>query len=169
MQQFDPNRPGDIQGEVTTVKLIAPDHATMGEPNFVLLRGQDFTVHVEWEVYGNLVPVWLDGLDDRWRVELFAESVGPGDDFRIASDSVPKSPHLTCTQHHTHPHCRRWESDLVVPANTLPEGNPGGPPNSPSGIYSLVVTTFLNSNHGAPGYDVCGFGRGPTIMIENPT
>ena len=44
--------------------------------------------------------------------------------------------------------------------------NPGDP--LVSGVYKLVVTVFLDSVFGSPGYDIMGFAEGPVIKMENP-
>ena len=62
--------------------------------------------------------------------------------------------------------CPGTVAKLVVPAGTLSEENPGQ--NAPSGVYELVVTAFLDSTLGDPGYDIMGFSRGPTIKVESP-
>ena len=54
---------------------------------------------------------------------------------------------------------------MNVPAFTLQEGDPG---STTSGIYKLVVSVFLDSNLGTPGYDIIGFHEGPIIQAENP-
>ncbi len=53
-----------------------------------------------------------------------------------------------------------------MPPNSLDEENPGNP--LVSGVYKLVVTVFLNSVFGSPGYDIMGFAEGPVIKVENP-
>ena len=59
----------------------------------------------------------------------------------------------------------QYTVDLEVPANTLVEGNPG---SRHSGVYKLVVTAFLNSTLGQPGFDISGFAEGPMIRVESP-
>ena len=60
---------------------------------------------------------------------------------------------------------KSYTVDLEVPANTLVEGNPG---SRNAGIYKLVVTAFLNSTLGQPGFDISGFAEGPMIRVEDP-
>ena len=55
--------------------------------------------------------------------------------------------------------------ELTVPPNALDEGNPG---SQTSGIYKLVVSVFLDSTLGSPGFDMTGFNEGPIIQVENP-
>jgi hypothetical protein len=59
-----------------------------------------------------------------------------------------------------------YSTTLTVQPNTLDEENPGNP--LVSGVYKLVVTVFLNSVFGSPGYDIMGFAEGPVIKVEDP-
>ena len=59
--------------------------------------------------------------------------------------------------------CREYTVTVTVPANTLQEDS-----GDVSGIYKLVVSVFLNSNLGSPGFDVTGFREGPILKMENP-
>ena len=59
--------------------------------------------------------------------------------------------------------CREYTVTVTVPANTLQEDS-----GDVSGIYKLVVSVFLNSNLGSPGFDVTGFREGPIIKMEDP-
>ena len=54
----------------------------------------------------------------------------------------------------------------AVPANTLPEEDPGNP--NTSGVYQLTVTVFLDSNLGPVGFDMMGVADFPLVKVENP-
>lgn len=169
MQQFDPNIPGFMQGDVTTVTLTAPaGFPAPALPNRVVDPSKGFTLNIAWEAYGALVPLWLAALSDTWRIEVYAESLGGGPEIRIGSAQKPKTNTVACTANAGATNCTKWEVDVNVPAGTLPEGNPGGAANSPSGIYKLAVSVFLNSTLGTPGFDLVGFHEGPIIQVENP-
>lgn len=148
-----------INGEAETLVIIDP--ATPNPPfvkNLVVDGTKPFDVKVKWKLDGYLVPVWLSALtSSQWNVELFAESMGPGPEIRIASGTLPVGPIVNP---------KTYELTLTVPANTLPEGNPAA--NDPSGIYRLTASIFLNSNLGAPGYDIAGFAEGTIIKVESP-
>lgn len=75
---------------------------------------------------------------------------------------------MACTTNPTEPNCRKWQAEVTVPAGTLEEGNPGGPDDSPSGLYRLAVSVFLNSSLGEPGFDLCGFQNSSVVQAENP-
>lgn len=157
MQQFDPNIPGLIEGNITTV--VVRDPAGTFPPfevgNHVLNRNDAFQIKVDWSITGLLRPLWLSALGGRWNVQVYAESLGGGPEILLASDnSVPADPNRA-----------DYTVQLNVPPNTLDEGNPG---SNTSGIYKLVVSVFLDSTLGSPGFDMTGFSEGPIIQVENP-
>jgi hypothetical protein len=162
MLQFDPNIPGLIEGEITTVQVIDPalEFPPFERGNHVLDPNKPFQVHVEWKIEGPLRPLWLAALGGNWNVQLFAESVGGGPEILLASDnSVAANPYPTP------PGPGYYSVDLNVGTHALPEGDPG---SNVSGIYKLVVSVFLNSELGSPGFDMAGFNEGPIIQIEDP-
>ena len=164
MQQFDPNIPGLIEGEVTSVVVIDPALAfppfQLG--NSVLDPSKDFQIAVNWSITGLLRPLWLFALsqakkpaENPWNVQVFAESLGGGPEILLArDDSVVADPNVF-----------DYAVTLTVPAGTLPEGDPG---SEVSGIYKLVASVFLDSNLGSPGFDMVGFNEGPIIQVEDP-
>jgi hypothetical protein len=157
MQQFDPNIPGLIEGEVKT--FIVTDPAGTFPPfevgNHVLDPTEPFDVSVSWSITGLLRPLWLAALGGRWNVQVYAESVGGGPEILLArDDSVAADPTVF-----------DYSLKFTVPGGKLAEGNPG---SNVSGIYKLVVAVFLNSNLGAPGFDMTGFQEGPIIQVEEP-
>jgi hypothetical protein len=157
MQQFDPNIPGLIGGDVTTVVVIDPagTFPPFEVGNHVLNSNDAFKVNVSWEVNGLLRPLWLAALGGNWNVQLFAESLGGGPEILLArNDTVAADPAVAS-----------YSVTLDVPPNALDEGNPG---SNVSGIYKLVVSVFLNSALGSPGFDMTGFNEGPIIQVENP-
>ena len=157
MQQFDPNIPGLIEGNVNSV--VAIDPALTFPPfelgNSVLDPSKDFQIAVNWSITGLLRPLWLTALGGNWNVQVFAESLGGGPEILLArDDSVAADPNVF-----------DYAVTLTVPAGTLPEGNPG---SEVSGIYKLVASVFLDSTLPSPGFDMVGFNEGPIIQIENP-
>lgn len=158
MQQFDPNIPGLIQGDVTAVKVIDP--ASTFPPfeagNRVLDRKKPFEIAVEWNVTGPLAPLWLFALrDNNWNVQAFAESLGGGPEILLARDDTVK-PLFNVSN---------YSVTLNVAPLALDEGDPG---SNTSGIYKLVVSVFLDSPIGLPGFDMIGFHEGPIIQVEDP-
>ena len=157
MQQFDPNIPGLIEGNITNVAVLDPagTFPPFEVGNHVLNRDDSFKVNVKWSITGLLRPLWLAALGGNWNVQVFAESIGGGPEILLArDDSVAADPTIG-----------DYAAELTVPANALEEGDPG---SNVSGIYKLVVSVFLNSNLGAPGFDMTGFNEGPIIQVENP-
>ena len=156
---FDPNKGPLFQGLFETLAVLDP--AQPGNTgNLVLDPTQPYTVRMRWEIFGGEVPLYLAALSKQWRVAAYAESIGPGPEITLGTDTVPVS---TGVNDPTRPFGKIWEHDLTVPAGTLPEDGAGN-----SGVYKIVATVFLNSSIGAPGYDIAGFADGPLIRIENP-
>jgi hypothetical protein len=162
--RFDPNIPStgptspEIQGELSIVAIT--EQPTLGQANLVVNRGKPFDIEVSWRVFGNLVPLWLTALSvntKNWVVTAYAESQGPGDEVTLGRVDVPVGGPFS--QNET------YSAKLTVPANTLPEENPGD--DSQSGVYKIVVTTFLDSALGPVGYDMIGYAEGPIIKVEN--
>lgn len=154
---FDPDRgAGNFQGHFTKVNVIdpaAPGHT----PNLVLDPSKPYEIEVEWALDGTDVPLYISALDDKWNIQVFAESMGPGPELKIAEDnSLAKgAPGVNVT----------YSKTVTIPAGVLQEGNPG---QDVSGVYKLTVAVFLNSSLGAPGFDIAGFAEGPIIRVENP-
>jgi hypothetical protein len=158
LTEFDPDKGPLFTGAFTKLDVIDP--AIPGHVrNLVIDPRKPFNIEITWKIEGSDVPLYLTALDANWSVEAFAESVGPGPDLRIATGSVSKGTAPFSTT-------ETYSVTLTVPANTLPEHDPGQ--NSPSGVYMLVVTVFLNSSIGAPGFDIAGFHEGPMIRVESP-
>jgi hypothetical protein len=164
MSNFDPNVPSGfltITGEFTTAILVEEVPA-IGVGNLVLDPGEEFKIKVDWKIDGNIAELWLAALavdSPNWVVTAYAESIGPGPEQILVVQNVPVLP-LVGNPPFT------YTTTLTVPPDTLLEENPGDP--LVSGVYKLVVTVFLNSVFGSPGYDVMGFSEGPVIKMENP-
>jgi hypothetical protein len=157
MQQFDPNIPGLITGEITTV--LVRDPANTFPPfevgNHVIDSDEDFQVRVTWELDGLLATLWLAALEAAdWDVSVYAESMGGGNEVRLGTETVEVDP----AQH-------AYEATIDVSGGQLQEHTPG---TDIGGVYKLVVAVFLNSNLGSPGYDITGFSEGPYIQVEDP-
>ncbi|MGQ0573738.1 MAG: hypothetical protein ACT4RN_05970 [Pseudonocardia sp.] len=166
MEQFDPKIPGLIEGTLTGVAVIDPQPFVGGVGNRVIDPTKSFTVAVEWELHGQLAPLWLTALNGNWDVSVYAESLGAGPEIRLASASVATTATLPCTVNQAQVNCSKFRAELVVAPNTLVEHTPG---TDNSGIYKLAVAVFLNSGvAGIPGYDLIGFAEGPLVQAENP-
>jgi hypothetical protein len=163
-QSFDPTIPGYLEGEVGPIVLSAP--ATFPPPalrRLVVDPGKPFEITVEWEIFGDLVPLWLSAVDKVWNVEVYAESVGPGPEITIGSATVGSDVTQPCTSNPGKSNCTKYSAKVVVAAGTLPEDD-----GASSGIYKLVATVFLNSSLSGQGYDLAGFTEGPIIRVEGP-
>jgi hypothetical protein len=166
MDQFDPNIPGLMQGDVTSVAITDPQPFVGGVGNHVVDPTKPFDLTVEWELFGQLVPLWLSALAGDWDVSIYAESLGGGPEVRLGSASVPSTNTQPCTVNQVQVNCTKYTATITVPPGKLEEHSPG---TDVGGIYKLVVAVFLNSNiAGLPGYDLVGYREGPIIQAENP-
>jgi hypothetical protein len=159
VDQFDPNIPGLIEGDITSVAVIDPPSLPFQVGNLVLDPSKAFTIEVKWKVFGAITPLWLAALDQDWDVNVYAESLGAGPEVRLGTETRDKNTFTACAG----VNCREYTVTVTVPPNTLVEDN-----GDVSGIYKLVVSVFLNSSLGASGYDVTSFREGPIIKMENP-
>jgi len=166
MNQFDPQLPGLMEGAVTNLAVIDPQPFVGGTGNHVIDPNKEFTLKVEWEVFGQLAPLWLAALGGNWDASVYAESLGGGDEVRLGSQAVPVTSTLPCTVNTAQVNCTKYEAEIKVPPGTLDEHVPG---TDQSGIYKLVAAVFLDSSiPGDPGYDLVGFSEGPIIQAEPP-
>jgi hypothetical protein len=152
VDQFDPNRPGDIEGDVTSVTIIDP----VAVGNLVLDPTTPFEVAVEWRVLGLFTDLWLFAMDTEWLVQVYAESVGAGSEKRLAATTKNKDDFIPGPGQSE----RQYSVVLQVPPNALEEDS-----GDRSGVYKLAVTVFLNSAISGP-FDMAGFREGPFIRIE---
>jgi hypothetical protein len=155
--QFDPDLPGHFQGDITSVTVIDPAVTGVSGQlrNLVIDPTQPFDVKVDWSFTGDLVKLWLAALKGNFVVSVYAESIGGGPELLAGSNSAIAASFNSSS----------YSATVNVPAFTLQEGDPG---STTSGIYKLVVSVFLDSNLGTPGYDIIGFHEGPIIQAENP-
>ena len=165
--RFDPNippvNPTDpaIEGEFLGIVAVT-EQQTLGQSNLVINREQSFNIDVSWRLFGNLVPLWLTALSVNtpdWVVTAYAESQGPGDEVTLGSVNVPVGGPLFSDD-------ERYSATITVPPRTLNEEDPGDP--AQSGVYKIVVTTFLDSTLGGAGFDAIGYAEGPIVKVENP-
>lgn len=162
---FDPNVPSGfltITGQFTSA-VVVTEVPALGVGNLVLDPSHTFDIKVDWQIDGNIAELWLSALavaSPNWIVTAYAESIGPGPEMILLAQDVPVLPLPSASAPFN------YSTTLTVPANTLPEENPGDP--LVSGVYKLVVTVFLDSTFGSPGYDVMGFAEGPVVKMENP-
>lgn len=91
MDQFDPQITGLMEGEVTGVTVTDPQPFVGGVGNRVVDPTKPFTLTIEWELFGQLVPLWLAALSGNWDVSVYAESLGGGNEVRLGSATVPSS------------------------------------------------------------------------------
>jgi len=166
MDQFDPQLPGLMEGDVTSVVITDPQPFIGGTGNRVVDPKNPFDLTIEWELFGQLVPLWLAALAGNWDVSVYAESLGGGPEIRLGTVNVPTTATVACTVNQAKANCTKYSAKVTVPPNKLPEHVPG---TDQGGIYKLVVAVFLNSGlAGIPGYDLIGFREAMIIQVENP-
>ncbi len=159
MDQFDPFIQGHLEGSFTSVAVTEPPPA-LGTGNLVIDPTKDFKVNVKWEINGALTGNWLFGTG-AFTVSVFAESLGGGPEQRVGTATVNAPSGIKKFDH------AEYDVDVLVPGGTLPESNPGGSNVSPSGIYKLAVSVFLDNKTVGP-YDTFGFHEGPIVAVEDP-
>ncbi len=165
MDRFDPNIPGIIEGDVTSVVVVDPTNPGFPDVgNLVLDPTQPFSVNVEWEIFQPFSIQFINSAllaGQQWDVSVYAESYGDSPEIRIGTATVAPNAFVVGAQ----PFGKKYTTTITVPATTL-QGHDAG--TNRSGIYKLVVCVFLNSNDGAPGFDMVGFHEGPIVKAENP-
>lgn len=162
--RFDPNIPGLIQGDVTGITVLDPAQTfpPFEVGNLVVDPSKAFDIKVDWEVSDFLAPLWVT-VGANWNVRVYAESVGPGQEIEIGNVLVPVANSIVCSVNPPPAVCKGYTATVTVAANTLQENSA-----TDSGIYKLVTCVFLDSNLGAPGFDMTGFREGPIIKAEVP-
>lgn len=178
MEQFDPNIPGLMEGAVTRVVVTEPQPFKYGLPNHVIDPTKSFDLTIEWEIFGQLVPLWLSALAGEWEVSVFAESLGPGPEILVGKDTVPTSETVPVDPKEpvdpNRPNLTKYSVTMEVPPGTLPP-NDGEKDTAetkkkePAGIYKLATAVFLDSKiENTPGFDLVGYSEGPVIQVEEP-
>ena len=154
---FEPGMdPAVFTGQFTSIEIIDPVAPPM-VGNKTIDPTKLFKIKVTWNVAGFNVPLFLDNANGDWVVEAYAETLGPGDELKIAEKTevvgdVNLNPHS-------------YTVELEVQPNTLQPYVHG--PQGPSGIYRLTVSAVLDSNL-SPNYDIIGFAEGVTIRAAIP-
>ena len=159
MDQFDPNIPGLIEGDVTSVAVL--ESAPFTVRNHVL----DTTSRSTWPSNG------------RCRGDRAAVACCPHDEFMSRCmptigagpeiSSAPRTRTRTLRQLWRGVNCQQYSVTVPVPPPSGLVEDAG----DQSGIYKLVVSVFLNSSLPSTppfGFDITAFSEGPFIRVENP-
>ncbi len=143
-----PTPPAILDAAVESVQVIDLD----GNPNRVVEAGTGFQVKVRWHLTGVLAPLIIND----WHVRLFAESIGPGFEGKLAEQTAVTPTLVTPTD-------VRLDATLNVPAaSTLAMVNAEG-----DGVYELVVV-IAHDNVVNLRDTLAGFADGLVIDIRNP-
>ena len=117
-------------------------------PSNVLDSGNPFAVRVRWQVPAPINTV----IGGSFRIRVFAESVGPGQEQQIgATINVPAVPNQL-----------DYVQNINVPGGTL-QGEDVVP--SSSGVYKIVAV-LQHLNGGAN--EVSGFAESPLVQLRTP-
>jgi hypothetical protein len=141
-ERFDTLDPVHMTGDIG-MQVLDLD----GDPNLVLPVNRDWKIRVDWKLQGTDQNgnQTVGSLGGDWKIRAYAESVGPGDEKKIADVTVPLN-----SQPPTSP--RNYATLLNIPANTLEPGP-----------YKIVVLVNY-SNLGMPKR-MAAFAEGPVVEI----
>jgi hypothetical protein len=114
-----------------------------GSPTEVLEAGRPIRVQTHWRI-SPLAALLLGG---QWTVTVYVESIGPGPEQRVGSETRAVNGG------------QNYDALVTVPPNTLPND----PPQTTSGVYK-VVTVLTHRNFGRPS-NVAAVVEGPVIRI----
>lgn len=118
-------------------------------PNNIVDAGKAFQVKASWRVEPAVVATVLDGT---WTVDLYAESIGPGDEIKVGTVDVPATGATS------------YAGTINVPVGTL-KAESAPPPNS--GVYKLAeVLTYRNSL--GVKTEIAAFSEGPMVLLREP-
>lgn len=113
-----------------------------GDPTNVLEASQPFRVETKWEI-PPLAALLMGGV---WTVSVYAESIGPGPEVRVGSQTVSLNGGTT------------YSATVIVPPTLT--NNPTPPAG---GIYKLV--TVLTHRNFGQNSDVAALVEGPVVRI----
>ncbi|GEM_PF-1770965 len=113
-----------------------------GKPQRMLGKNAPFEIEVLWEVGGHAAFL----VTGSWKIEAFAESLGPGESAFLGQTTTPitKAPPDT------------WTVRLNVPPDTL---------TPVSGVYKILVVLSHMDVFGEET-PICGFTDGPIIKVR---
>lgn len=134
-----------LAGKIGAVVLV--DNSVPA--NNVVDADNPFTVRISWEVTPAIVATVLDGT---WTVDLYAESMGPGNEIKAGSVDVPATGVTSYT------------ASITVPAGVLPAESSPAPV---SGVYKLVEVLTYRNTLGTKS-EIAAFSEGPTMLLREP-
>jgi hypothetical protein len=134
-----------LAGDISAVVLV--DNDTPG--NNVVDAGKEFQVQVSWKVEPAVVATVLDGT---WTVDLYAESIGPGDEIKVGSVDVPATGATS------------YSGTVKVPVGTLRAESAPAPT---SGVYKLVEVLTYRNTLGVKS-EIAAFSEGPIFLLREP-
>ncbi len=134
-----------LVGDIGAVILIDNDI----NPNNVIDDDQPFDVRIAWQVGPAIVATVLDG---KWTVDLYAESMGPGDEKKVGTVDV-KATGAT-----------NYTATITVAPGTLHSESAPAPD---SGVYKLVEVLTYRNQLGVKT-EIAAFSEGPMFLLREP-
>jgi hypothetical protein len=126
-------------------------HDNTAAPSTVLDAGEFFDVHVSWTVPPPINTI----IGGNFRVRVYAESIGPGQEQQVGSTALVAAV----------PNQAGYDIHVRVPGGTLRGEGEVFNGQTVSGMYKLVaVLQHLNPN----ANECSGFGEGPLIQLRTP-
>lgn len=118
-------------------------------PTNIIGTDQNWSIHIEWE-FTDAKPEILTG---DWLVQAYLESIGPGAEYAIPSDSGDRVSLASGTQIAMNDY--RYSHDISITAGEIDQG-----------IYKLVVTVIKESEIGTPS-DLVNFLENGMVQVYN--
>lgn len=120
-------------------------------PTTVLDSGEPFDVRVEWQVPNPINDV----IGGSFRIRIFAESIGPGQEEQIgATMNIPAVPNQL-----------NYAENINIIGSSLEGEGEAVPGGVSSGVYKIVAV-LQHLNPGAN--EVSGFAESPLVQLRTP-
>jgi hypothetical protein len=132
---------GTLHGHLTSV--VSDPHGV--SPTTVINLNHDWHLTVDWQLHGPAVPM----IAGNWRVQAYLESMGPGPEIPVVSDTVSIASGGTAD-----PFGLSYHRDYIIGPNTPAE----------EGVYKLVTVITSESPSGTPG-PFAAFEEGPLLQF----
>lgn len=139
---FEPQGSPFIAGGVDAFVVLDPGFT----PSTIIRRNQTCRLRTNWHINGLLAL----GLGGSWTVKAFLESMGPGAEVQVGSETIPLSAGTPSADR------KDFKSEIVVAAGSMP-----------AGVYKLVVAITYTEPGGTPG-PLAAYQEGPILQFFEP-
>jgi hypothetical protein len=139
---FEPQNipPNFFTGTISAFAVLDPSGL---QPTTIIRTNDTWHVFISWRIAG----IVADALAGTWQVHAFLESMGPGLEAQVGSQTINLNADPTTP--------RDYNALLTVP------------PGTPAGTYKLVVTINYLTPANQPGF-MAGYQEGPILQFFNP-